>query len=613
MLDLSGDELTGNLSARGAILNTTPAGSSTPTSLDISASTLTGNAAVNGGAIASTPGAGATGAISLTITNSTIAGNSAQTVGGGIWFGSHTAGSSATITNSTITANTAQQGGGGIYASGPVTLTNTIIAANKVRTGTDADCQAAATEITDGPGGHNLIGNPTGCPQLQDNTNGDQTGAIHPGLLTLANNGGPTDTVALQLGSLALGAGDPGTCATAGDRDQRGSARHTAKRGCDAGAYDTGGTGGTVDRTYVVAPGGSDAVSCAANTSSSPFATIQKALGCTVDGDIINLAPTGTQPYPGIGAVNSNVIIQAQHGANARTVLIDAGKGELSIAPGINVTLAGVNLSCPANDCIATPTITNEGTLTLSGNQLTGNLSVHSAILNTTTPGSFTPASLRISNSTLAGNAGLNGGAIANTAGAGATGAISLAIANSTIAGNTALTAGGGIWFAGTTPGSSATIINTTITTNTAHSGGGIYATGPATLANTIIATNTIHGGNGPDCYVSETTITDGPGGHNLIGNPTGCPQLQDNTNGDQTGTAGSPLDPLLGALAVNGGTTETESPLANSPAIASGLAEVCESGPIEDKDQRGKSRKGSARRVCDVGAYDTGGKAVRH
>ena len=86
-------------------------------------------------------------------------------------------------------------------------------------------------------------------------------------------------------------------------------------------------------RTYVVAPGGSDAVSCAANTSSNPFATIQKALGCTVDGDIINLAPTGTQPYPGIGAVSSNVIIQAQHGANARTVLIDAGKDELSIAP----------------------------------------------------------------------------------------------------------------------------------------------------------------------------------------------------------------------------------------------------------------------------------------
>ncbi|MCW3019119.1 MAG: hypothetical protein JWN10_1427, partial [Solirubrobacterales bacterium] len=43
---------------------------------------------------------------------------------------------------------------------------------------------------------------------------------------------------------------------------------------------------------YFVAPGGSDALACSANSHGSPFATIQKALSCAGNGDVISLAPS---------------------------------------------------------------------------------------------------------------------------------------------------------------------------------------------------------------------------------------------------------------------------------------------------------------------------------
>jgi hypothetical protein len=57
-------------------------------------------------------------------------------------------------------------------------------------------------------------------------------------------NGGPTDTAALAAGSSpAIGAANPATCEQApiSSKDQRGHSRNAATRGCDSGAYDTGG------------------------------------------------------------------------------------------------------------------------------------------------------------------------------------------------------------------------------------------------------------------------------------------------------------------------------------------------------------------------------------
>jgi hypothetical protein len=115
---------------------------------------------------------------------------------------------------------------------------NTLIAGNTSATG-GPDCQGT---LSDGPGGHNLLGDATGCAGLTDGTNGDQVGVANAGLNPIANNGGPTNTVSLQPSSLAIRHGDVATCTGGpiGDRDQRNVARHSVTRGaCDVGAYDT--------------------------------------------------------------------------------------------------------------------------------------------------------------------------------------------------------------------------------------------------------------------------------------------------------------------------------------------------------------------------------------
>ena len=300
-----------------------------------------------------------------------------------------------------------------------------------------------------------------------------------------------------------------------------------------ASAAGWAGVANAAGTTYSVARGGSDQVACSANTAAAPFATIQRALSCAGDGDMISLASSGSKPYPGIGTVSANVTIKAASGATARTITIDAGHGPLNITPGANATLAGVTLNCLTN-CNGSPTVTNQGTLLLSADTVTANTSIpNAAILDTTPDNSNTSAALTIQNSTIANNDSKLGGAIQTNTGTNATGATTLNITNSTIANNVSLTQGGAIAALAITPGSGTTITNTTITANTARSGGGLYASSPTTLTNTIIAANKTHGGTATDCQSASlgTTITDGPGGHNLIGNATGCGNITPGTN----------------------------------------------------------------------------------
>jgi hypothetical protein len=73
--------------------------------LSVTNSTVSGNSAWNGGGISSVG--------TLSVANSTVSGNTA-TWGGGVG----TRGGTATVTNSTVSGNTAQQGGGGFYSYG---------------------------------------------------------------------------------------------------------------------------------------------------------------------------------------------------------------------------------------------------------------------------------------------------------------------------------------------------------------------------------------------------------------------------------------------------------------------------------------------------------------
>lgn len=70
------------------------------------------------------------------------------------------------------------------------------------------------------------------------------------------------------------------------------------------------------------------------------------------------------------------------------------------------------------------------------------------------------------------------------------------------------------------------------------------------------------------------------------------------------TDAGGNPdANPQLGALAGNGGTTQTLLPGAGSSAIDAGNDSVCTAAPVNGLDQRGVTRPQGAR--CDIGAVE--------
>ncbi len=175
----------------------------------------------------------------LSITNSTIANNTGNTGLGAA--GLYIEGNNAfvgTLRNVTITGNSNPQGGGvalfGLLAN--LTLIDTLIAGN---TGAAPDC-AAQNSSTITSGGNNLIGNDTGCT-ISSAQASDQIGTagapIDPRLGVLANNGGPTATVALLTAGPASPAIDAGIDATCAATDQRGVSRPQGAR-CDIGAFE---------------------------------------------------------------------------------------------------------------------------------------------------------------------------------------------------------------------------------------------------------------------------------------------------------------------------------------------------------------------------------------
>jgi predicted outer membrane repeat protein len=201
-LTVKGSTISGNsaLNFGGGIYNVGP--------LTVEGSTISGNnSAGDGGGIYTTQ--------AVTVEGSTISGNGASSFGGGIFNSSGT----VIVANSTISDNDADRGGG-ISNFRALTITNSTISGNRaVRFGsifnqggtietkstivagntasTDADCNAALTSL-----GFNLEGG-TSCGFTA--TGDQQNVAVAEVLVTddvtglplLADNGGPTETIAL--------------------------------------------------------------------------------------------------------------------------------------------------------------------------------------------------------------------------------------------------------------------------------------------------------------------------------------------------------------------------------------------------------------------------------
>jgi predicted outer membrane repeat protein len=233
---ISGNSSPANISGSGGIEN--------GGTLVITNSILSGNTADDGGAIWNLPSA------TLTITGSTLTGNTARNAafgGGGI----SNEGTLA-VTNSTLNGNVAGSGGG-IKNYGPLTLTSSTLSGNVANagpgggiwiSGSSADTQPRNTIIagnmttSTGPDvsgpldsqGHNLIGKKQGGTGYVDS----DLLNVDPLLGPLQDNGGPTPTMALLLGSPAIDAGD-NTDAPA--TDQRGAPR-IFNGTIDIGAYE---------------------------------------------------------------------------------------------------------------------------------------------------------------------------------------------------------------------------------------------------------------------------------------------------------------------------------------------------------------------------------------
>ena len=195
--------------------------------LNITNSTFANNSTIVGGGVYNNGG-------TVNITNSTFANNFCAINGGGVYND----GGTLNITNSTFAYNRSAAGGGSVFSGGSTTLKNTIVANSP----SDVNCAGAITN-----GGNNLqFGGlvADSCGATITIPASDPLGGN-----SLANNGGPTQTIALPAGSAAINAANPANCPA---YDQRG---YTRVNTCDIGAYEYGGKIPTT--TTLTGPSGS--------------------------------------------------------------------------------------------------------------------------------------------------------------------------------------------------------------------------------------------------------------------------------------------------------------------------------------------------------------------
>lgn len=200
----------------------------------IEKSLFSGNSAYFGGAAYNSGG-------TLTIVDSTFSGNMATETGGeggAIYSPTGT----VKISNSTFVGNDAAIGGGDLYigatgAAAEVSIRNSIVASNS---GFDCTLVAGSTFTASGSN-FDVDGTCTALALAYFTTSPN----LHLG--GLADNGGPTETIALLAGSVAIDAVSAGECTDvdggAVSTDQRGIPRPQDGDGngtprCDAGAFE---------------------------------------------------------------------------------------------------------------------------------------------------------------------------------------------------------------------------------------------------------------------------------------------------------------------------------------------------------------------------------------
>jgi predicted outer membrane repeat protein len=478
------------------------------TTLTMTASTVTGNSSTGSGG-----GVSAWNPTAVTITNSTISGNTAAGDGGGITFGG--AVGTMTIVSSTITGNTASYGGG-IASDRSPGLQNTVVAGNTAANA-NPDLKGSVTTL-----GNNLIGDVGTATGITNGSNGDIVGGgtnpvVNPQLGVLQDNGGPTWTHLPHWNSPLIDAGSSsGTPAT----DQRGAPRGGDGNGDGAAAVDIGAAefGFFVETTVDYAdavPG--DGMARDANGLTSLRAAIMEANASAGPDVILLRAGTYTLQLTGVdedGAVTGDLDISDDVtilGVGAGSTTIDAQGIDrvFQVMAGKRLTLRGVTVSggqSPANTDGGG--ILSSGILTIEDSVLSNNLTgnhgggiwndggtvtiVRSTLSGNTSPGNAgaigstgATAQLTVTASAISGNSALyDGGAIYNVAG-------TATLTNSIVSGNAGTNSNGGaIWTGGN---ASLAVVATRFLDNQAGDGGGAIAVADGSVS---VAQSSFSGGS---------------------------------------------------------------------------------------------------------------------
>jgi hypothetical protein len=283
--------------------------------LTVTNSTLSGNFAGIGGGIYN--------AGILTVTNSTISGNSASWRGGGIYNIRE-----MTVANSTISGNAAIGEGGGIYNDATATVINSTLAGNSADWGGGIyNVSWGTLDYFNTIVANSILGDDVvNLDHSSSKNNWVGTLSLGP----LADNGGPTQTMALPDGSPAIDAGDDATCASA---DQRGVTRPQGSH-CDIGAYEYQGdtTAPAVLSITRASPNHTSSASVAFMVTFSEPVT-------HVDAADFNLAVTG--------GINGMMVSSVSGSGSVRTITVNTGSGNgtlrLDISANASITDLNAN------------------------------------------------------------------------------------------------------------------------------------------------------------------------------------------------------------------------------------------------------------------------------
>jgi Putative Ig domain len=238
----------------------------------------------------------------------------------------------------------------------------------------------------------------------------------------------------------------------------------------------------------------------------------------------------------------------------------------------------------------------NQGSGNLTGVTISGNFGVNGG-------GIINKGNLVLTGSSVHNNSATVGGGISNNSVLAV-----MSVTNTTVSGNSTCNVndcrGGGISNAFGTMN----LVNVTISNNTGFVGG-VVNNGTVKSRNTIIAGNRLLGVGAisPDVSGIYTSL-----GNNFIGNNNGGSGF--NASGDIVGTSAAPLEARLRTLGNYGGTTQTQPPFRDSPAVDAGtncvlVLNACPSDnspQIITTDQRGRTRIGNITNFrVDIGAVE--------